>query len=730
MISERLKLALGLLHPSDWHRFEKLASAFLSVEFRDLRTVAAQSGDRGRDSELFVPAGDQRVVLQYSVAADWRRKIVDTATRLKVTLPDVVALVYVSNQEIGAAADDIKRMMRQDYGLSLDVRDQSWFVDRATASLANEKAAEELGVAVVDPYLSSTNVLPHTLAELSSSEEIAAVTYLALQWQDDTREKGLTKIAFGALVRAVLANTDSEHRMPREAVNEGVRALLPGHPVAQVDVYVDSALQRLTKKAIRHWQQLDEFCLTYEERQRASDFKTNAALGEAELMTRVAEISRVLSATFCVPEAQQANLAGCIRSAIDAILFERSQAFAAAVQSGSLTSLARDDFSATLLEQVSMASLPKVQGVDWVSVLGAGVREVLLGEEAAAQVHLRSLADAYTLLAFLRETPDVQGAVEKMFSYGDIWLDASVILPLLAEPLFDDSIGRFTRMVDAAREAGLSLFVTPGAIEEVERHMNQALICARMERGCWIGRVPYLVESYVASGRSVDSFADWLENFRGSARPEQDIGDYLLEEFGISTRSLEAESASAPAELREALENLWYASHRHRRERGGAPLDQMTITRLVQHDVECYCGVIQLRRGEASSPFGYKAWWLTIDRRAFDLKPKLQELMSSAPPDSPVMSADFMVNYLAFGPVRRRVGKAREARLPLIMELTATRHLTPELLDEAKRIREEIGDLPDRLIRRRVRDYLDQARMRLGPVANAGVTRLEDKLLT
>jgi hypothetical protein len=155
----------------------------------------------------------------------------------------------------------------------------------------------------------------------------------------------------------------------------------------------------------------------------------------------------------------------------------------------------------------------------------------------------------------------------------------------------------------------------------------------------------------------------------------------------------------------------------------------MVITRLVEHDVECYCGVTQLRSRESASPFGYSAWWLTVDRQAFDLKPKLREVMKSDPPDSPVLSADFMVNYLAFGPVRRRVGKAKEAHLPLMMELSTARYLSPELLAEAESLREELKDLPDRVVRRRVRDLLDRARCRLGPIANAGVRELDDEII-
>lgn len=729
MITSRLQLALQLLQPSDWQRFERLASAFLASEFDDLRTTANQAGDEGRDSELFAPGAEPKVLLQYSVSADWATKIRHTVRRIQETFPTAIVLVFVSNQMIGAAADSIRRKIREDHGLTLDVRDQNWFVERVLGSPVREKAAEELAQAIVDPYLASTGVSSYAPSDLSSPEAIAAVTFLGLQWQDDVREKGLTKLAFEALVRAVLANTDSEHRMARGSIREGVRRLLPGHSDAQVHGLVDSALRRLTKRAIRHWTKEDAFCLIHEEKLRVIDFKTQASLAETQLLAAIGAISKAMLSTREVSEAQEATLVRCVRSATDAVLFERSQAFAMAVQTGSLAALVDTDFNDVLLAEMSKASFARIQGVDWLNILRACVREVLLSEEPAVQAHMRSLSDAYTLLAFLRQTPDVQGAVEKMFSHGQVWLDASVVLPLLAEPLLDGPPGRFTRMVEAARGAGLELFVTPGAIEEIERHMNRALTCARMGHGRWIGPIPYLLERYVASGRPPAAFPNWLETFRGDARPKQDIGDYLQDQNGIETRSLESERDAAAPELRHALQALWYEAHRRRRERHGVPLDELVITRLVEHDVECYCGVTQLRKSERASPFGYSAWWLTVDRQAFDLTQRLRDAMAAEPPDSPVLSADFMVNYLAFGPVRRKVGKATEAHLPLMMELSTARYLTPELLAEAERLREQLKDLPDRVVRRRVRDYLDRARRSLGPIANAGVGELADELV-
>jgi hypothetical protein len=646
------------------------------------------------------------------------------------TIPHALVLIYVTNQVIGAEADDLKKTLRTKYGLSLDVRDRHWFLDRVLGSTSRQQAAEELARVIVDPYLSSVGVGPHVQAELSSSEAIAAVTFLGLQWQDDTREKGLTKLAFEALLRAALVNTDSQNRVRRSVVYERVESLLPGHNAAQIRPLVDGALLRLEKHTIKHWQKDDEFCLAHDEVQRFEQFRVEAALAESNLIASVHKIVNNLLSAKNVADTYVPEMTRVARAATDAVLFERSQAFAMAVQTGALAALADADFTNTITAEVAKATLPKVPKVDWVTLLRLCVRDVLISEDPIIQKYLRSLVDSYTLLAFLKQTPDVQGAVEKMFSHGMLWLDATVVLPLLADTLTasEGEKGRFTRMIDAARDAGLNLFVTPGVIEEVERHMNRALTCVRRDSGQWVGQIPYLLERYIESGRAFASFPTWLENFRGGVRPLQDLAVYLHEEFGIEERSLEAECDATPIELRMALQQIWYDRYERRRERYGTQLDEMAVTRLVSHDVECYAGVAQLRSKERASPFGYSAWWLTVDRHAFDLKARLQTLMTTVPPDSPVMSADFLVNYLAFGPVRQRVPKAQESQLPLLMVLGSAARLTPDLIVEAERVRLELKDLPERVIRRQVRDHLDRARSRIGPIATLGMDEVDDVL--
>ena len=205
MSRERFSFALAHSKPSHWELFENLASAFLAAEFSALRTVATSSGDKGRDAELFSCDGKPTVMVQYSIAVDWNRKIKDTVKTIGKNFPDVRVLVYLTNKKIGATADDLRIKTRDEAELVLDIRDCEWFLDRHAIDPDREKVAEEFSKPIVDPLLADAQVITRNATVLSSDEEKCALLYLQLQWEDDTREKGLTKLCFDALVKACLS---------------------------------------------------------------------------------------------------------------------------------------------------------------------------------------------------------------------------------------------------------------------------------------------------------------------------------------------------------------------------------------------------------------------------------------------------------------------------------------------------------------------------------------------
>jgi hypothetical protein len=213
MKTQRFELALERLQPEDWGRFERFASQFLVFDYGSLRSVANSSGDLGRDSELFSPADDSSVLLQYSVTVDWKAKIRQTARRVRENLPNAHILIYVTNHKIGANADGLKTEIRKHFKLVLDIHDRSWFVDRTFSPADRIKVAESLAKDIVDPFLASREVVNASSPALNEFESKAAVLHLQLQWEDDSREKGLTKLCYEGLVKSVLRETSSEKRL-------------------------------------------------------------------------------------------------------------------------------------------------------------------------------------------------------------------------------------------------------------------------------------------------------------------------------------------------------------------------------------------------------------------------------------------------------------------------------------------------------------------------------------
>ncbi|GAO21517.1 hypothetical protein ALISP_1337 [Alicycliphilus sp. B1] len=352
--------------------------------------------------------------------------------------------------------------------------------------------------------------------------------------------------------------------------------------------------------------------------------------------------------------------------------------------------------------------------------LSEAVEKILTTPAIAIGDYLKSLADAYTLLAFLKQTPDVQSAVQKMFSHGEIWLDTSMVLPLIAEDLVEEEQRQFRRLIGIARAIGLKLKITDGVLEEVEAHTHRASVCANSRQGEWRGSIPYLLAYYVSMGRGVQGFSIWLEKFRGGVQPIQDIADFLQQFFGIERQDIAQDATKLEERRRLAIKEAWTNVHMERRRRNGDDIDPNLALRLAEHDTENYAGVLQRRKQDGASALGFTSWWLTLDHMAFIINKKIAEQLGERTIPSPAMSADFLTNYLAFGPLRDKASRSSVKVLPVALDASVT-ELTPELIEIAKRAREQAMDQEEYVIRRRVRDALDSARRRTGQITERGL---------
>jgi hypothetical protein len=712
---ERFELALDRLKDSDWERFENLASAFLAADFSKLRTMASSSGDGGRDSELFTPDNEPTVVFQYSVQEAWQPKIKNTVKRLKQNFPKVTFLNYVTNQNIGAKADKTKRDMAKE-GIFVDVLDRSWFLDRFNIDNQRSEAASAIARAIVDPFLEQKGILTKKNNALSRNEAGTALIFLELQQQDEVSGKNLTRSSFEALVRAALHGSSKENRVKRETIYERVQAFLPQHSPDQLKHFIDAALTRLKRHALNEWGGGAEFNINHQESERIKDSSAKLLLKRNAFELDIMELIK-LSPDVTISDVS--DFIQSIHKVVETYFLRRGEEFAGAVAGARAIPMNDTD----LRQIASQHASKSISGRPAAAYTQYIVTSILNNPSTSTVEYLRLISDSYTLMSFLSETPDVQSVTRKLFAHGEMWLDTSVLLPLFAEKILPEKDRPFSSALIQAKKSGAELYVTAGVIEEIERHISLSAKCARSQH--WTGGMPYLYARYIIGGGKRDNFNSWIEQFKGDYNPEQDIADYL-NDFGIKIEN-PSTALNVPQDIRDAVTNYWQETHDRRR---GTEGFNMVSDRLAKHDIENCLTVLSSRMDEMGrAPLGHKSWWLTLDSAAFRMLPSMENDIATKIKHSPVLSVDFLMKYLAFGPSRDRLTDSEKgiSRIfaPAIMET-----LPSELIDVAEQVRSDCAGLSEQIVQRRIRDALDRAKSKIGAIHQGGLDNIDKAILS
>lgn len=703
----RFELALQQLKSSQWEEFEFLASAFLAAEFPNVRTTAHPGGDKGRDAELFAGDGAPAAMFQFSVRSDWKQKILDSLKTLATNFPAVTHIVFLTNQLIGAAGDPLKAMAAAS-GRSLDIRDRSWFLERMDVDDARRNASRRLAQLVVDPFLETSGVTTNAPG-LTGQQARTALVYLEMQSRDDVAEKGLTKLSYEALVRCVLKGTDNANRKTRIEIRREIGALLPQHSSQQLQPFIDAALSRLNKRAIRHHSKTDEFHLSFEEMESTKD-KVAGLVILNDAFT--ADVEDILARDENVPTTRYGEIVQLVRMAIEVYFYKLGEEFAQSLTKDMVPPVHSDLIDNVCTEISPVGNV--YPGRPWTNFLKHVTRLILNTPSDATTELLRLLSTSYTLFAFLSEVPDVQRATKKLFERGTIWLDTSVLLPVLAELAYPEDLRPFTTLMKNLSRAGTTLVVTEGVLEELERHLNLCLTYTRAHD--WEGRVPYVFSRYVESGRSLASFPSWLENIVGQHRPLDDIADFLAE-VGIQVSNAPS-FGELDRDMVRAVREYWQEVQEKRR---SEEYFSATAYRMAEHDSENYLAALaQRRRAPGASVLGYSSWFLTMDSAAWSLFDRIDQETRQKIKHAPVISLDFLLKYLAFGPRRDQIDNSGKG-FSRIFTSSIYESIPSELIEVAEQVRKESVGLPERIIQRRIRDELDRQKMTAGDAQRAGL---------
>jgi len=727
IMTTRLQFALKETEIHHWKLFENLASAFLSKEFPNLRTMASPGGDGGRDAELFVDESEPSSVLQYSVTKDWGTKIKGTVARLKKTKPEFNYLVYVTSQVIGAKADDLKAKMRKENRVALDVRDANWFTENVTDKTII--SVEEYCRAIVDPILNTQGIDVAVRPSMNSGEAKAALLFLEMLWQDEKRDKGLTKMGYDAFVRAALRDSRNDRRIAKSEIIEFVKKQLHSIDEVLVKRNCETAINRLvSRKVVHHFTKTDDYCLSHDESRR---YETNLIkIRESEdalTETIKAKVSLYLSDDTLAKQLKGGadDFAGYCRTVIDKFLSDRAAALASGVLEGEVSQITSQELERVVRNTVTNGGTRKYDD-HLVRGVVTCCRDLLNVPDIRVNRYLEAISDSYTLFTLFQQSDDAQAITNKFFVGGSIWLDTSIILPLIAESLYEPEFRTVTTVLNAAKSAGTKFFVTDGVIEEIERHLNRCTTYVSIYQSSgdqiWRGNRPYLIQSYLLQGRKIGGFRRWAESFVGEIDQQRDLKDYLSTVHAIAVANLEEACKAVSDELRIAVTEFWNGVHEGRRSRDDEGFDQLAIQRLARHDAENFVGVVARRKSAPSATaLGYPYWWLTFDSEAFHVLNKISKGIEDYPRHSPVMSPDFLLTYLRFGPSRE---KNESKHLPVMMEFASFADLPPDLISALQEIRESNRDFPEHVIQRKLRDRLDELRARPGAAVSAGLNGL------
>ena len=234
----------------------------MASEFKGFRRTGG-SGDLGRDGALF-ETEYEGVIIQTSVAKDWRAKVKATVSRLKEAGVRVSQLVYCTIQDVGPRADGLRRELRE-VGIALDIRDGSYFVDRRDESDGTRAAAQTLERLVVDPLVPATEGLTRN-SSITEPDLRAGLLYLELQLHDSEGDRGLTKLSHDAIVLSTCrpprrAGLDPDAVLPTVDAHLARRGVLGRH--REQNVLGADRGPAATLRAIQPVQQADRAGVAY-----------------------------------------------------------------------------------------------------------------------------------------------------------------------------------------------------------------------------------------------------------------------------------------------------------------------------------------------------------------------------------------------------------------------------------------------------------------------------------
>lgn len=711
--------------------FENFILDFLSKIFGYQFIPAGGLKDRGIDGleHTFHRRELKRTVYQISIEKDFKAKIKDTLDKLQRKKVKLTQFVYISNQQIHEK-DLLQDELVESYKLPINIYDLDWLANHVNDSDSTIRSFNIF----VESYFHEFNKPGKAYAVTKLELDPRVYVYLRQQVEEKQNDLKLDEILADTLILYALGETDPDKGifLKRDQIYKNIKNLVKFNPVL-LGKLIDKRLSVLSSKPrrINHHEDIDAYCLQYEERLATQNRNLNdAALSETFIVD-----TTVMIDTYSPGDTIFKNdVLPLVLDLVHTLFYRQGIEFANFVMQGAGT----DTFEKSLPELVDeiVDRTSNIKGNRQFTKTGllTIIRNIVYNGTQNQKEFLTRLSRTYVMLLLLQCDPQLCTYFGSLASKLRIYVGTSIIIPALSEVYLEETNRRYTNLLLGARNAGVKLMINEAILRELVAHFRMITnIFKREYEGqeevftdelavIYIREIMLRAFFYSRIRGQVDSFEDFIRRFTSPSLKNMpdDLVELLKSEFGIEY----APNSHLGIHLNGTEVNK--IEEELKKYKGG----QLEFgSKMKAHtDAEIMLTIHSLRDRDnelgTTGIFGYHTWWLTSDVTT-------QKAAVRAAGDrysrTCYMRPDFLYNYISLAPQKGQVEESFRHLFPTLLGISLSWELPTEATREIQKFLKEHKEAPQGRLKGVIRELIDNLKQTSDSITSEFVRDYIDK---
>jgi hypothetical protein len=252
-MATRFELALELTREEHNQSFEHFANAFLLPDYPELEALGGKH-DGAIDARIIdSETGAPLLVVQSCVSPKERAKtkILNTVKVLEGRKRLPPTLVYCTPAKIGDSLDGLKRDLRRDKRVSLEVHDFGWLSQREHSTSGRSTLSDRYASEILAPLQQQIDPSKLYSTVLSDKQERLAFQYLEAQKLDQQSGRNLTKRIHDGLIICALRDTSSpDHMLARDNLLKSLGGIFPVELQTRAAQIIGGRLEHLANRGV------------------------------------------------------------------------------------------------------------------------------------------------------------------------------------------------------------------------------------------------------------------------------------------------------------------------------------------------------------------------------------------------------------------------------------------------------------------------------------------------